>query len=141
MKNQIMKKIFLVTFVGLLAISCGSKSNSEAILGKWVLSDMEYQIDGADEQSKAFADAMKKELIGKMSLELKADNTQISYVPIMGGKAVEGTWSISDDGKTLTTTENGEESEEMTIKSMDSNTLVLFKSDSKGPSSMTFKKE
>ncbi|WP_108808750.1 lipocalin family protein [Aquimarina spinulae] len=134
-----MKKILLVTFVTLLAISCGSKSKDEAIKGKWVASDIEYQMEGADKEMKEFADVMKEALIGKMSFEFKEDKTFVALMP-MGKKETKGTWSISEDGKTLTTTDE-KKSEDMTIVNLDSSKLALSKKDPQGTSTITFKKE
>ncbi|MBG6130675.1 hypothetical protein IWQ47_002151 [Aquimarina sp. EL_43] len=134
-----MKKIFLATFILSLVISCGSKSNTKSIEGKWLLVDVGYEMDDANEQLKGFVESIKNAIVGKISFEFKEENVFIAS--LSGKKKTEGTWSISEDGKTITTTD-GRKTEDMTIISIDSNKLVVSKKSPQGDDTIwTFNKE
>lgn len=75
--------------------SSASTSAKDVIVNKWVLSDV---------TAEGMPDSVKAQMIGKVSIELKADGT---YAAMTDGKEEKGTWKLSDDGKSLTTTEDG----------------------------------
>ncbi len=134
--------MMLIITISILTAFCGTApNNSEIIVGEWVLEDMEFEMSGGiDSDMKAFFDNMKKQVVGKLSFEFKADKTFITVTPVFGKTKTEaGAWAISDDGKILSTTSN-KEKKDLTIISLDDDKLVLSDQDEKGSNIMTFKR-
>ena len=87
-----------------------------------------YDVDATiaalpEEKQKDFSDEQKKAMKG-MSMEFKADGT---YEMAMNGEAKEkGTWTLSEDGKTITTKEEGKDKEVVAnIKEMTADKMVI----------------
>ena len=72
-----------------------SASAKDVIVNKWVLSDV---------KAEGMPDSVKAQMVGKVWIDLKADGT---YNAMASEKEEKGTWKLSDDGKSLTTTEEG----------------------------------
>jgi len=68
--------------------------------------------------------AKMKEGISKAYMELMADGTYMGMSPF--GQEEKGTWTLSEDGKTLTTKEEGKDKEEtLTVKELSAEKMVL----------------
>ena len=87
-----------------------------------------YDVDATvaalpEEQQKSISEEQKKVMKG-MSMEFKADGT---YEMAMNGEAKEkGTWTMSEDGKTVTTKEEGKDKEVVAnIKEMTADKMVI----------------
>lgn len=103
------KSLLMLGFVVFLAVACGG--GKDAIQKSWTLEDIVIgdaalekipaeQREMAKETMKGMIDGMK----GKMNFEFKADGKAVAEAPGFSGDVEknEGTWKLSDDGKTLT---------------------------------------
>jgi len=135
-----MKKMYLMAFaiIGVTVFtSCGDDNEEEAkasIVGEWTYADSEidskingapvldYLVDtlGMDEETAEmfaalYTSGFDPELEGS-TITFNADNT---YVSKSTGEAPEnGTYTISSDGKTITTDANTEDEQTLTIESL-----------------------
>ena len=97
---------------------CKSKSAKELIVNKWKLTEV------SGEGAKDITDAEKKEMIGKFMMDLTKDG-KVSMSG-MGETPKTGTYSVSDDGKILTLTHEGEEKgDPQDINELTSDKLVI----------------
>ena len=95
LNNLKMKKILVSLLVMVVLVSCGGGSGS--VKGKWVLADIELDLESLPEEQKAMAgmmtgmlDAMK----GNMHYDIKEDGTYSMTVNMMGQENTEsGKWS------------------------------------------------
>ncbi|AUP80761.1 lipocalin family protein [Flavivirga eckloniae] len=118
-------------------------SPSETLTGKWILKDMNIKTKEEMAGMEEMFEAVKKALVGKLSYEFKADNAVVVNSPAFMGKkekTEKGTWSLSSDNKTLTTTE-GSEKKDFSVTSLDQKSLVIVLSDEMGAQTMTFAKQ
>lgn len=136
-----LKTIFAAALIAVMATSCGSKTeetksettteaaapaaetpaaSSEASVEKnWVLENIDVTAALADvpkenqEKMKSMMDAMLASQKGKMSLDLQAGGKVMANAQDMSGnwKTSEGTWSLSEDKKTLTLDIDGKKDE------------------------------
>ncbi len=155
-KTNFLLSVILILTVSIAFTSCKDVTNKEeshtetsqeevlpekTLLGKWVLQDMEVKSNEEAKGMKEMFDAIKKELIGKVYYEFKADKTSTVYMPGMMGmkeKIDKGTWAISSDSKTIHTT--GKEKIDLTIISLDQKKLVFSFGDEMGQQIMTLSK-
>ena len=87
-----------VLLVAIVAIAgCKSKSAKEMIVNKWKVTN----IDGAPSD---MTDSMKNVVYATATMEFTKDGKFISSGM---GPSKNGTYSLSDDGKTLSTTDEG----------------------------------
>lgn len=93
--------------------------DGDAILAKMVE-------QATEEEKKAMTDEMKskmKESFSKGSMEFKADGTYINTDD--KGKEEKGTWTLSEDGKTLTTKKEGSDKEQViAVKELTADKMV-----------------
>jgi hypothetical protein len=99
-------KLFKLSSMALLLAAlfftgCKSKSAKEMVVNKWKLTEV------SGEGAKDISDAEKKEMIGKFTMDLTKDG-KVSMSG-MGETPKTGTYSVSDDGKTLVLTHEGED--------------------------------
>jgi hypothetical protein len=140
MNKQISKSvlIFSIALFSVFAIlSCGNK-NMELIAKKWKLEKMEMpgqdsMIAKMDSMSRAMYDSMMKQMIEKSSFAFTKEG---KFTVDMGFAKSEGTFKISDDGKSLTTKEmkDGKEGKEeiMTIVVLSNDKFVSTQKDPSG---------
>lgn len=129
-------KLFTISLlVATVMIGCKSKSAKELIVNKWKLTAVSDE--KADSTSK-MPEERKKEMIGKVSIELTKDGKCIMQG--VGDSPGTGTYTLSDDGKTLKLTEDGAtRSDVMGINDLTDSKLVL--TDENGKVKMTFAKQ
>jgi hypothetical protein len=120
----------LLFTAAIVFVSCKGKSAKDQIVKKWQVTDI---------SGKRFADmpeAEKKEKISGASMEFKKDG---SFVMIgMGSSNQEGTYSVSDDGKTLYSTDKGSTSTD-TLQIVEIGADKLVVSDKEGNAKVSFK--
>jgi len=100
------KKLLAATLVlsALVLFSCKGKSAKDMIVNKWSLTDM------SGEGTKGMSDEDKKNMVGKVVMELTKDG-KVSITG-MGDDAKTGTYTLSEDGKTLNLKRDGAEKED-----------------------------
>jgi len=150
-----MKKLFyfVCVFSVALLISCSSNP-SKKIIGTWKCNNAEFENleetinkalasvpDSLKEiQKKYMTDNIKNmtEEMKHVSMNFKEDKT---FESIDDGKSDKGTWSISEDGKTLTTKGDGEGKEaKLNIEELSSSKLVLSIEDEGSKIKLSFQK-
>ena len=124
-------KLFNVFMVGVLALTMvACKSGKDNLVGTWGVEsvDMSEMLAGLTEEEKAMYESfmpMMEEAFKKMEMTFKADGTMTTKANMMGQESSdEGTWTLSDDGKTLTTTTGGKE-EKIAVEKLTSSELTL----------------
>ena len=138
MKNkQITKSVFIFSialFSVFTILSCGNK-NMQLIAKKWKLEKMDIpgqdsMIAMMDSAQRPMVQEMMKQMIEKSSFVYTKDG---KFTVDMGFAKQDGTFKISDDGKTITTTEvkEGKEGkpETMNIETLSDDKLVLGQKD------------
>lgn len=113
--------LLVILFVGTLA-SCGGGDAKKDIVGTWKLDKMDLGEEIPAEQ-KAMFDAMMVEMKKNFVMTFKDDGTMETKKDAEG-EAETGKYSISEDGKTLSTDSNGKK-ESITIVSISSSKMVL----------------
>jgi hypothetical protein len=99
-------KLFRLSSMALLLAAlffagCKAKSAKELIANKWTLTDI------GGEGAKDMTDADKKEMVGKVVMELSKDGK--CSISGMASSTKTGTYTVSDDGKTLSLIHEGAE--------------------------------
>ena len=148
-----MKKLGLlgIAFVFLTLSSCAvSKNNAVStknIVGTWCIEevDMSALLSGIPEEERAMAEAflpMMEEAMKSMEMTFEKAGKFTMKASIMGQDQKElGTWSLSDDGKVLTTKTKVGAGNKMNIASLSGNKMVV-NSDMDGQTvKMTFVKK
>lgn len=123
----------MLGFVVFLAVACGG--GKDAIQKAWTLDDIVIgdaaleaipaeQREMAKESMKGIIDGMK----GKMNFEFKADGKAVAEAPNFSGEVEkkEGTWKLSEDGKTLTVDVDGK-AETFNVVELSSSKLQIEK--------------
>lgn len=89
---------------------------------------MSEMLNGVPEEEKAMYEAflpMMDEAFKTMLLTFRADGTMTTKASVMGTESNdEGTWIMSKDGKTLTTTSNGK-SDNLIIEKLTKSAMLL----------------
>lgn len=103
---KLVKKLLTATLVlsSILLFSCKGKSAKDMIVNKWSLTDI------SGEGTKGMSDEDKKTMVGKVAMELSKDG-KVSITG-MGDDAKTGTYTLSEDGKTLNLKRDGAEKED-----------------------------
>jgi uncharacterized lipoprotein NlpE involved in copper resistance len=124
-------KLFNLFMVGALALTMfACKSAKDNLVGTWGVDsvDMSEMLEGLSEEEKAMYESflpMMEEAFKSMEMTFNADGTMTTKAEMMGQASNdEGTWKLSDDGKTLTT-KTGDKSEDITVEKLTSSELVL----------------
>ena len=132
---KLSKLLTLVLLVSTVMIACKGKAPKELIVNKWKLTAVSDE--KADSSSK-MPESAKKEMIGKVSIEMTKDGQCIMQG--VGDTPETGTYTLSDDGKTLSLTEKGaSKADVMGIDELTESKLVM--TDEKGKIQMTFSKQ
>jgi Lipocalin-like domain len=98
-------------FTAVIALSLLSACSSDPLIGKWSLSDINYDAViktlPADKQVSAREEIArnKKEIVGKNILEFLKDGKAVSTQPAQGDmsklESKKGTWKLSKDKKSI----------------------------------------
>lgn len=120
------------------------KTQKEMLAGDWVLADIEFAGAITDEQKEMFEE-MTSKMKGSMRMEFNKDGTYKTVYPNPfkdGEESVsEGKWSLSSDGKTLTTEEDGKSREDnMDVKELTDKKLKISAGSSTDEMFLIFKK-
>jgi hypothetical protein len=107
-----LKNLFVCLFVAAMAMSC-QKTPEELLTKTWTLDNIDYTqaLKEVPAESKEMMKKMMDEQIpkmkGKVIFEFKEDGKVTTTAPSFMGetKKEEGTWTISEDGKTVTITD------------------------------------
>ena len=141
---KLFNAILLSTFT-VVMVACGGNSQN-TLLGTWQVTDvdMSSMLETVPEEQKAFMEAMlpmMQEAMKSMTMEFSEDGKVITKSAVMGEQSEEeGTWSLSDDAKTLTI--NGEgNSQEMQVTELTNAKMVVKIVEEDGEFSMTFEKK
>ncbi len=143
--KKIANKLFALTIVGAFLMSCGSNNTKDMLAQKWQVS--EFKVDGIDaeiEVMKAQADTtkdsiMKSQIMSqvqmytsilegmkKSTFEYKSDGAFEAAIFMMGQvQNVKGTWTISEDGKTLVVVDNNQKASTMLIDELSADKLAF----------------
>jgi len=133
-RNLIFSVVVAVVATFLFACKGGNSNN---IVGKWKLANFENNMQ-VPEESKAQYEQMMAEMKKTSYFDFKNDGT---YEINMAGTVSKGTWKVSDDGKKLTTKEDGKDKEDMMdISEMSGNKLVFEGSSGETKMKMTLEK-
>jgi Lipocalin-like domain len=115
-------KLFRLSAVALMLVAliftgC-KKSAKELIVNKWKLTAL------SSENAKEMSEEEKKEMIEKLVMELTKDGKVT--ISGMGDTPKTGTYSLSDDGKTLLIIRDGDtKAESQTINELKADKLVI----------------
>lgn len=120
-KKQKMKfsKLLLTALVigGTFLASCKSKGPKDFIVNKWKITD----VSGGE--AAQMSDSLKKVFISSAVMDFQKDG---KYSRTAMGETENGTYSLSEDGKSLTTTpESGKNVETVKVEELSKNKLVL----------------
>lgn len=117
--------------VGVLALALvACKGGKDNLVGTWGVDsvDMSEMLAGLSEEERAMYESfmpMMEEAFKTMEMTFNADGTMTTKASMMGQESNdEGTWTLSDDGKTLTTTTGGKE-ENIAVEKLTSSELTL----------------
>lgn len=120
----------MVSALALVMFACKSGSKND-VIGTWGVEevDMSALLAGVSEEEKEMAEAflpMMEEAMKSMEMTFEKEGKFTMKASMMGQEQnEEGTWTLSDDGKVLTTkTAEGPESK-MNIESMAGNKMVV----------------
>lgn len=121
--------LFMVGALALALVACKG-SGKDALIGSWGVEDvdMSEMLNGLSDEEKAMYEAflpMMQEAFKSMEFTFNADGTMETKASMMGqDNNTKGTWTLSDDGKTLTTESEGKK-EEIKVESLSSSEMVL----------------
>ena len=105
--------------------SSETKAPKDMLAQKWMM-DGEAAIASLPEERRPKTDEEKQKMMERaqqVTMQFNADGT---YVGVRGGRESKGTWTLSEDGKTLTTKEEGKEKEEvLAITEMGADKMVF----------------
>ncbi len=119
----------VLIMAALLFTGCKGKSAKDLIVNKWKLTDV------SGEGAKGMSDAEKKEMTDKLVMEFTKDGK--CSMSGQGDTPKTGTYTMSDDGKTLSLTQEGDtKSEAQDVNELTSSKLVI--TDAKDKMIMTF---
>ena len=119
-------KLFRSSTIALLLAAlfftaCKSKSTKDKLVNKWTLTDV------SGEGIKNMSESEKKEMLGKFVMELTKDG-KVSMTGF-GETPKTGTYSVSDDGKTLYLTREGDsKADPQEINELKDGKLVIYSS-------------
>ena len=100
--------------------SC-TKSPSELIVGEWKISDIKTSEEIPEDQKEMYKQIMD-DMISSTKIVFKKDGV---YEQSIAEEANDGTWTISEDGKTLTLIDENGKKEPATIVELTENKLVV----------------
>jgi hypothetical protein len=137
--------VMLVGALTMVMVACGGSAKDQ-LVGKWQVTDvdMSAMMETIPEEQKAFMESMlpmMEEAMKSMTMEFTADG-KVKQVSAMMGETQEeeGTWSLSDDAKTLTINTKGND-ESMNITELSSSKMIVSIEEEDASFSMTFEKQ
>jgi predicted nucleic acid-binding Zn-ribbon protein len=137
--------VMLVGALTMVMVACGGSAKDQ-LVGKWQVTDvdMSAMMETIPEEQKAFMESMlpmMEEAMKSMTMEFTADG-KVKQVSAMMGETQEeeGTWSLSDDAKTLTINTKGND-ESMNLTELSSSKMVVSIEEEDASFSMTFEKQ
>ncbi len=149
--------ILAVTIAAVAMVSCGNKTK-DMLAKKWQLSEFKSaEFDKQMADMKAMADTTKDSAMKAMytmnlenfpkmmdamkasTFEYKADGNYEASIAGMSEQpmAVKGTWKLSEDSKSLITTDDKQKTDSMKIETLDAEKLVISTNMSGGGSTAT----
>lgn len=144
-----MKKLvnlFFVSVIALAVTACSSDKKSD-LIGSWKVDSVDFSemLKNMNEEELEMYEAflpMMEESMKSMTLTLEEDGTMNVKSNAMGQESEEnGKWSISDDGKKLTTTSQSGEETVMIINELSANSMEVSLESAEGMGyTMTFVK-
>jgi len=115
--------------------SC-TPSPSEMIVGKWKITDIKTSEEIPEDQKEMY-DQIMKDLKSSTALEFKNDGT---FDKTISEEVGSGKWSISEDVKTLTMTDENGKNEPATILELTENSLITVNELDKTKNTITWGK-
>ncbi len=140
--------IAVIAFIA-LSFTSSVQAYKDKIVGTWTIESIAFNPDpvaalkaqGKTDQEiagiKTLLDGMKQGVIKNTKITYKADGTYQATTFDMtsnGAKAESGTWSISEDGKTMTTVDQDGKEESVEIEFTDDNKIKVIDDSSKSMS-------
>ncbi len=111
--------LFAVIFCATLFVSCKQSAKSR-LVGKWKINGKATVAKMDEETKKIFGgEKMAEQLLSDIKVEYKKNGTYVAT------NNETGTWSVSEDDKTLTTTAKGKKEEKMTIVEVSGTQFVV----------------
>ncbi len=135
--SQVLLVSSLAIFVVISIVSCGNK-NVELISKKWKIESMniagqDSELAHMDSMRRAMYESMMTQMKEKSSFSFSKDG---KFTVDMGFAKSDGTFKISEDGKTLTTTEMKDgkpgKEESITIGELTADKFVMVQKDPSG---------
>ena len=118
----------VVLVAGITMVSCKNKSPKELIVNKWKVTS----ISGT--QATAMPDSVKTQIYSSAVMEFTKDG---KFMTTGFGSSKGGTYSVSDDGKTLTSTDDGSSTPDiLSILEISKDKMII--EDKKGEMKVTF---
>ena len=112
--TKLFRLFLLVTTISM--VSCKSKSAKELIVNKWKVTNIE-------EAGSGMSDSIKNVIYATATMEFTNDGKFISSGM---GPTKNGSYTISDDGKTLTSTDEGSTTPDiLTIEEISSGKMII----------------
>jgi hypothetical protein len=136
---------FLIGALAVVMVACGG-SAKDNLVGEWQVEevDMSAVMESIPEEQRAFMEAMlpmMEEAMKSMTMNFSADGKVVTKSSMMGQEQEEeGTWTLSDDGKTLTI-DNGGNKQNMNLDELTASKMVVTVKDDEGAFSMTLGKK
>ena len=124
--TKLFAAVLLLTTVAM--VSCKSKTAKDLIVNKWKVTN----ISGS--QAAQMSDSVKTQIYSTATMEFTKDG---KFVSAGMGPTKGGTYSLSEDGKTLTTTDEGSSTPDiLAIDEISKDKMVV--EDKKGEMKVTF---
>jgi len=124
---KVLKNIFFFALVMSFIIACKSDPKS-AFIKKWKV-DAEATVKGFPDEVKKNFEAAGKEMMdkykadmAKITMEFKKDG---SFESLGSGNDTKGKWKLSEDGKTLITSNDGGKEDKASIVESSASKIVL----------------
>ena len=136
---------FLIGALAVVMVACGG-SAQDNLVGEWQVQevDMSAVLESVPDEQRAFMEAMMpmmEEAMKSMTMNFSADGKVVTKSSMMGQEQEEeGTWTLSDDAKTLTI-DNAGNKQIMTIDELSDKSMKVTVKDDEGAFSMTLGKK
>lgn len=138
------KTLYFVMAACIVLLAACAGSPKDNMVGTWKIADITVDGELSEEETKMM-DAMKEMMVGKMEMTFDAEGNFTSKQPnpFKEGevKETKGTWTISEDGKTLKTKEEGsDKEEEIKLSELTGSKMVMVNEEGEKTMSMVFEK-
>jgi len=114
--SYLLISLFFISFL----YSC-TKSPSEMIVGKWEITDIKTSDEIPEDQVEMYKQIMD-DMKSSTKLEFRKDG---SYEQLLSEVTTIGKWSISEDAKTITMSDDKGKEEPATILELTENSLII----------------